>query len=135
MMLICIFTRLYKPKNSQMISKSRLIEKNMKYSKDIKVLIKRVTANIIKYYKHLNTIIKITSCSNCIDYQVGCFGIFVLRFTAKKISAPLLQVKFEVKNTYLEEKKKHKGNVSQLPAESCYLGKLTVSGVQTSRSS
>lgn len=104
--------------------KKWMIEKNINIPKDIKVL-KESQPNDIKYYKHLNTIIKITSCSNCIDYQVGCYFKYGYSKEDKRLCYKL---NLKVKNTYLEEKEKYlKGNVSQLPTESCYLGKLTVS--------
>lgn len=104
--------------------KKWLIEKNIKIPKEIKHF-KAVKSKNVAYYKHLNCIIKITSCTNCIDYQVGCFFKYGYSKEDKRLCYKL---NLKVKNTYHEEKEKFlKGNVSQLPTESCYLGKLTIS--------
>lgn len=81
-------------------------------------------SNNICYYKHLNKIIKITSCIHCQDHKVGCFFKYGYSKDDKRLCYKL---NLKVKNTYLMEKRKLlKGNISELPSESCYLNKLTV---------
>lgn len=83
-----------------------------------------LTGKDIVYYKHLNKILKITSCSHCKDYKVGCFFKYGYSKDDKRLCYKL---NLKVKNTYLTEKKNFmKGNISELPSESCYLNKLTV---------
>lgn len=84
----------------------------------------KITAKNIVYYKHLNKILKITSCSHCQDYKVGCYFKYGYSKDDKRLCYKL---NLKVKNTYLLEKKNFmKGNISELPSESCYLNKLTV---------
>lgn len=84
----------------------------------------KISAKNIVYYKHLNKILKITSCSHCQDYKVGCFFKYGYSKDDKRLCYKL---NLKVKNTYLLEKKNFmKGNISELPSESCYLNKLTV---------
>ena len=104
--------------------KKWLTKKDITIPKEIQHF-KAVKSKNVAYYKHLNCIIKITSCTNCIDNQVGCFFKYGYSKEDKRLCYKL---NLKVKNTYHEEKEKIlKGNVSQLPTESCYLGKLTVS--------
>ena len=83
----------------------------------------------VSYYKHLNKIIKITSCSHCVALGLPCNFKYGYSKEDKRLCYKLhLKTKNPKNETgdKLEEKTNKKNDISTLPKESCALGRLTI---------
>lgn len=82
----------------------------------------------VSYYKHLNKIIKITSCSHCVSFDLPCNFEYGYSKEDKKLCYKLhLKIKKKNKTAITNAKESETRNdISKLPKDSCSLGRLTV---------
>lgn len=82
----------------------------------------------VSYYKHLNKIIKITSCSHCVSFGLPCNFEYGYSKEDKKLCYKLhLKTKKKNKTAMANAKESEtKNDISKLPKDSCSLGRLTV---------